>query len=87
VEDGANGFLVDPDGDPHDVVEKLGRVAADPHAFDFMRHRARADVVSRFSLNSCAQKKVALYMSVRGSCDAVPKMEEIRSGQGVTGCA
>lgn len=62
VTDGLTGFLVDPDGEIDDVVQKLIDIVKNPKAFDPMRVRARQEVVNRFSLLSCANNKLAYYL-------------------------
>lgn len=62
VTDNVTGFIIDPDNDKVDfVVSKLKEISANPSAFKNMKCNARRDVVERFSLQSCAAKKIAFY--------------------------
>jgi glycosyltransferase involved in cell wall biosynthesis len=62
VTDKITGFLVDPGGEPYDVVAQLRAMASDPSRFDRMRQAAREDVVGRFSIAQCAQRKIDTYL-------------------------
>jgi glycosyltransferase involved in cell wall biosynthesis len=64
VSDGVTGFLLDPSGPPDKPIELLERFAADDSAFDAIRTAARRDVVDRFGLDRCAERKLALFRSL-----------------------
>ena len=65
VTDGLTGYLVDPDGGVEKAVGVLRRAAVSFQQFDVMRAEARREIVRRFSLNACAERKLALYESLR----------------------
>ncbi len=69
VEDGATGFLIDPDtdGDVDKVVSTLKEIVSNPDAFAKMRKAARESIVRRFSLKKCAAEKIAVYQEVASS--------------------
>ena len=68
ITDGVNGFLVDPDGPIDRAIGVLERAAANPDAFAPIVAAGREEIVSRFSLDVCADRKLQLYASlaVRG---------------------
>jgi len=61
VKDKVTGFLIDPDGEVDFVVYKLKEIAANPKAFEDMGYKARNDVIKRFSLQKCADQKIAYF--------------------------
>ena len=64
VTDGVTGFLVDPSGPIDTAVEVLERAAADDASLEAIRRAARQDVVERFGLERCVERKLALYASL-----------------------
>lgn len=61
VDDGRNGFLVDPDGSLDDVVERIKEIVRAPAAFDGMREAARESIVRRFSVTACLSARISMY--------------------------
>ena len=61
VKDNITGFLIDPDGEVDFVVSKLKEIVANHIAFEVMGRKAREDIIKRFSLEACANKKTAYY--------------------------
>lgn len=61
VEDKVTGFLIDPDEEVDFVVSKLEEIAANHIAFEVMGCKAREDIIKRFSLQACANQKIAYY--------------------------
>lgn len=64
VTDGVTGFLVDPDGPIDKAVDVFERAAADAGTFRPLLFAAREEIVRRFSLDRCAERKLALYTSL-----------------------
>ncbi|HXG54539.1 MAG TPA: glycosyltransferase family 4 protein [Vicinamibacterales bacterium] len=64
VTDGVTGFLVDPDGPIERAIAILERAASEPHAFAPLIVSGRDDIVRRFSLDRCAERKLELYASL-----------------------
>jgi len=61
VSDGETGFLVDPDGSPEAVVQKLISLAEDRYIYDEIRACARRAVLGRFTLREFEIGKLAIY--------------------------
>ena len=66
VTDGLTGFLVDPDGPPDAVVERLRTLAIDRQAFADVRRRGREYVEGHISLDSFIDAKERQYRRVSG---------------------
>lgn len=64
VTDGVTGFLVDPSGPVDKAVEVLERAAANDASLETIRRAARQDVIARFGLERCVERKLALYASL-----------------------
>ena len=64
VDDGVNGFIVDPDGPVTPVLSRLRQMVDDRRAFAQLRRQAREDVVRRYSVEQFASKKLKQYWRV-----------------------
>jgi glycosyltransferase involved in cell wall biosynthesis len=65
VRDGVTGFLVDPDGSPQPIVDRLRALADDRSLYADVRRQARARIVQHFSLDSFVAAKERQYRRVR----------------------
>jgi glycogen(starch) synthase len=75
VTDGVTGFLLDPAAPADKAVDILERFAGAEPSFDTIRAAARRDVVERFALGQCAQRKLALYASMAARSGHEPQAE------------
>ena len=66
VTDGVNGFLVDPDGPIDRAVEILERAAARDGVYAAITAAGRDEIMRRFALDRCADRKLELYASLAG---------------------
>lgn len=64
VTDGVTGFLLDPDGSIDKAAGILERAAAGPSAFASIVAAGRDEIVRRFALERCAERKLALYATL-----------------------
>ncbi len=61
IEHGRTGYLVDPDGRSAPTAARLREIADNLPGFKSLRENARKEVQQRFSLETCAQLKIAYY--------------------------
>ena len=64
VTDGVTGYLLDPSGAIDKAVDVLERLAAGDSSLPSVCAAARRDVIERFGLDRCADRKLALYASL-----------------------
>jgi glycosyltransferase involved in cell wall biosynthesis len=66
VTDGVTGFLLDPDGPVDKASGILERAASHPEAYADVVAAGREEVVRRFALEQCVERKLALYARIAG---------------------
>lgn len=64
ITDGITGFLLDPNGAIDKAISILERAAAEPLAFAPLITAGREEIVRRFALERCADRKLELYASL-----------------------
>lgn len=64
ITDGVNGFLLDPDGLIDPAVDVLRRAEADPASLAPIVDAGRREILDRFALERCADRKLSLYASL-----------------------